>query len=185
MSREGRSQPVTPIASHGFVDPGPAPVGTTPPPATVIENDDRRKRLAVPQAIVLSGVLAGTVVTTSPSPPAPLIVPLDERGRRASLQLATVAHGYDNVVPTLPEIIESVNRQRWQAIPPLSISGVLATSFIVAFISPPKASVVEYDARRQRYPSLDPIALSAALHAVPGSIVSGTIPFRTLVGVGT
>lgn len=78
MSRLGRSQPIQPFSTHGFVDTSPAPPDTPARP-TVVENAYRRT-LPLP-ALAINGLYA---VTTAPvvGPPPPNVIPVDDRVRR-------------------------------------------------------------------------------------------------------
>lgn len=50
MSREGRSQPVQPYVTHGFLGNTPAN-GVLPPPPTIVDRVDQRARYAAPLTV--------------------------------------------------------------------------------------------------------------------------------------
>lgn len=164
MSRLGRSQPIQPFSSHGFVNPGPGPVGTTPRLPAVVENDDRRRKTLPLQPVIINGLyavaLAPTVIPPEPVVSVPPVRP------REWLRQPVVAHGFDDAAPQASQVFEPEDRRRrYWPLPPISISGVLA-SFLQLFVSPPPPVVVDVPRDRGRYRPLDPISISAALNSV-------------------
>jgi hypothetical protein len=136
MSRLGRSQPIQPAQWHGFVDPGPGPVGTTPARPIVIERE-RRRELA-PYPIFVNGLYAISPPATA-TPPLPLVVEQESRRWRAifapasSGPQALVAAAFALTV-TPPKPVFSVDRERAR---PLVPAAIIQHGFIQAGI--PKA----------------------------------------------
>lgn len=95
MSRLGRSQPVQPAAWHGFVDPGPAAVGTVPPRAVVVPHDPRPRQFYLRPLVPVATSAALGSVTVAPvvTPRGPFVVPLDERRRFLARLAPTITHG--------------------------------------------------------------------------------------------
>jgi hypothetical protein len=170
MSREGRSQPIQPVAQHGFVDPGPGPVGTTPPPVTVVPLiDERRRQYPTIQPIVVS---AAQYVTppAAPNPPVPVIVDrADQRVRYRPLD-PTVGHGFDEADPPTPTVVEPPARRSRPTPDPVVLTGALA-GLTPVFVAPPPAVVATPVVPRQA--PLQPVVLSGGL---AGVVVPPTVP---------
>lgn len=167
MSRLGRSQPVQPTAWHGFVDPGPGPVGTTPPQVTVVPLvDERRRQQPALTPVVLSGVLA-PVSAPAVFPPAPVVVAA-ERQRGVFLQ-PTVAHGLDEAAPPAPTVAEPDDRRRRSrpALDPVTLSGAFSVAPAPPAAAPPPPVNVDRADQRGRFKTPDPVALSGALFVTP------------------
>ena len=174
MSREGRSQPIQPFATHGFVDPGPGPVGTTPPPVTVVPliDERQRQRLTLP-SIVISGALLSVTAPTI-FPPESLIVPLAER-RRSLEEQPTAAHGFELESPPEPTVAEPDDRRRRFRLPldPIVISGVYA-GLPAPSALPPPPNIIPLN-ERGRFPVIPP-ATSIHGFSDPGPGPVGTTP---------
>lgn len=159
MSRLGRSQPIQPSAWHGFVDPGPGPVGTTPAKPIVVEQD--RRRIPPLPAVAINGLYALTTISVV-VPPRPLVVPQPERPRSVAPLQATAAHGFVNPGPgpvgTTPPPVASVDAERRKPKPTevISISGILAAGFVQPTVTPPGPYVITVDERRRFLAQLPP-----------------------------
>lgn len=159
MSRAGRSQPIQPFASHGFVDPGPGPVGTVPPRAVVVDSEDRRRRIPPQQPIIISGSLS-SFIPPSAAPPPPLSIDrADQRGRYRPLDpviLSAALAGFTSAptpTPPGPFVVPLEERKRFLAALPPTVSSGRDDS------DPPPPNVVEPDNRIRRIRLPDPVTL--------------------------
>lgn len=190
MSREGRSQPIQPRSSHGFADPGPAAVGTTPQRPTVIERERRRELALTP--ISINGLYALSLVTVT-TPPPPLVV---ELARRRELPLIPIAINglYAITLPTVtppPPLVVEQASARWRAIVAASSSGIqalVAAAFEATVLPPaPTQSVARESVRlpvpqpiSQHGPVADiPVPPEPEL-AVGGRVFAKRPPIRTV-----
>jgi hypothetical protein len=127
LSRLGRSQPVQPTAWHGWVDPGPGPVGTTPRRPLVVENDDRRRRTHPLPPVIINGAYALTIAPVV-LPVPPVVVQPPDRPRTVVAQ-PTATHGFAEIAPPRPLVVPQPDRR---AAPPPSLAAhgfVVATTF--------------------------------------------------------
>lgn len=182
MSRLGRSQPIPPFAAHGFVDPGPGPVGTTPANTVVIENDDRRRRTPPLQPVVINGLYA-TVLTLTVMPPFPTVAIFPDRPRSLSPLQPVSEHGFVDPGPgpvgTVPPPITNVDRVdqrvRYRPLDPYAVSAALLSVQLPAVL--PTGPFVVPLTERSR--------LLAALPTIShGFVDPGTRHRLLLLGVG-
>lgn len=164
MSRLGRSQPVQPIALHGFVDSGVGVPGTAPPAPVVVDRVDQRARYLPLPPIVVNGLLSTVAPPAADTPPAPVVTPLDERSRRRQTPDAIVLGGNAvpvappaTVSPPLPVIVPVDERARRPPAPPPFVSQTRDDSV------PPPPAVVEPARPRDRYRTPDPTVLTGPL----------------------
>jgi hypothetical protein len=161
MSREGRSQPVQPSAWHGFVGNVPAN-GVLPRPPVNVDRFDERRRYVPLVPVVVSGVLAPTLLFVAP--PRPQSVEQD--GRRSRFRAPpdpTVLNGLlaslvtaPTVTPPGPFVVPLDERRRFLSqLPPTVLHGA-------DLIDPPAPNVVEPDDRRRRRPTPDLTIITAA-----------------------
>jgi hypothetical protein len=160
VSREGRSQPIQPFTTHGFLGNVPAN-GVLPPAPIIVERE--RKRESTPVAISVNGLYAVQTQSTA-APPNPVFVALpDERRRRIVLDPIALSGankvnsgvGVPGTTPPGPFVVPIDERRRFlAAIPTTSIHGYDDAA-------PPEPTIVEADRRRPRTP--DPLQLSGVL----------------------
>src|SRR4051812_48583065 len=124
MSRLGRSQPVQPFATHGFLGNTPAN-GTLPGRILVVEPDDRRSKTPPLQAVVVVGKFVPPVTVT---PPAPVVVDrVDQRVRFRPLEPLVISGALLSVAPPAvtappaPYVIPIEERRRLLAVPNVTV----------------------------------------------------------------
>jgi hypothetical protein len=159
MSRLGRSQPIQPFSSHGFLGNVPAN-GVLPPAPVVVERE--RRRDSAPVAISVNGLYAiQAPVSAIPNPV--FVALIDERRRRVGLDPISFSGaskvssgvGTPGTTPPGPFVIPLDERRRFLAALPTT------SSHGYDDVEPPRATVVEGDRRRPRTP--DPLQLSGVL----------------------
>lgn len=166
MSREGRSQPIQPFASHGFLGNVPAN-GTLPRVAVVVENDDRRRRTPPLQPVIISAAYSAFAAPVV-FPPGPQFVAEPIRAKAANPVQPVVEHGFLGNTPangTTPPPVVNVDRVdqrgRYRPLDPIALSAALLG------ITPPAALptgpfVVPLDERRRFLAQLPPTILHGA-----------------------
>jgi len=181
MSRLGRSQPVQPTAWHGFVDPGPGPVGTVPPRVQVVPLDaDRHHLRAAPPAVIATHGPVGAPAVVSP--PAPFAVPLNEKPRARPLDSVVLSGALAGLTapPAFPPgatVVPLDQRSRLPVIPPpTSAHGFLDSGVGAPGTAPPPPFNLDRADQRARYRPLDPIALSGVLAALAAAPPPATPP---------
>jgi hypothetical protein len=204
MSREGRAQPIQPFATHGFLGNIPPNGVLPGVVTVVDSNDDRRRKTLPLPPVILNGLYsiqqAPTVAPPAPVnvnrddrrkpapdpvaehgfpadqylPPAPFVVPLEERRRFLAQLPPTVLRGYDNVEPPeevgAPElyVVEPDDKRRRRQTPdPISLLGVPVDQF-APFVKPPAPLIVFVPVDGRRYRPPDAIVI--------GSTIAATIP---------
>lgn len=190
MSRLGRSQPVQPSAWHGFVDPGPAAVGTVPPRAVVVPHDPRPRQFYVPQLspIVISGALT-SFPPAAVLPPAPVTVEVPRRASALNPLQPIATHGFVasgvGVPGTTPPASINVDRVdqrgRYRLLDPIAISAALRSVTAAPVVLPSGPFVVPLDERRRFLATLPP----TIMHGPVSDPTAADGNMRTLVGVGT
>lgn len=174
FDERGRRLPqLPPEATSGFVDPGPGPVGTTPPPTVNIDRVDRRPR--PPEPIALSGAQAATP-PPAVTPPAPFVVPLEERRRLLAQLPPTVKVGYDDVQPPEPNVVDpNDGKRRRGPTPDATVLGG-ASSFTPPTVVPTGPYVVPLTERSKLFAAL---GLPVVQHGpVPPPTVTPPAPFN-------
>jgi hypothetical protein len=158
-SHRRRYAPVQATAGNGLYAISPQQV-VTPPPLTIIDRQDQRARYLPLAPISLSAALASVTAAPTPAPPAPFVVPLEERKRFLAALPPNIGHGLDDPAPPPAETVEP-QRRRDLPVPPISISGVLASFPPAPFTAPPNPYV--YVPEGPRRPTPQPLFLSGAL----------------------
>lgn len=165
MSREGRAQPIQPVARHGFLGNTPAN-GVLPIPIVVVEPEDRRRqyRRRPPLDPIVQHGFLGNIPANGTLPPLPTNVPIyDERRRqRPALDPLEISGALSTVPPPVVTPPAPVNvdradqRVRYKPLDPLTLSGALNTQTGAA-LDPPTPVVVEpADRRHRRYVTQQP-----------------------------
>ena len=182
MSRLGRAQPIPPISWHGLSLPGPGPVGTTPPRPLVVDRVDQRVRYRPLDPLVYNSGLAAATVPAAPAatPPAPLVVPAQER--RRLLVPVEFSAGFDDVTGPRAVVVEPTRARRFAG-DSFSVNSALIAAGIAPFVQPPSPLNVDRVDQRVRYRPLDALVLSGVLIPFTPPPPTGT-PLRTLLGVG-
>lgn len=153
MSREGRSQPIQPFASHGFLGNVPAN-GTLPRVAVVVENDDRRRRTPPLQPVIISAAYSAFAAPVV-FPPEPQFVAEPIRAKAANPVQPVVEHGFLGNTPangTTPPPAVNVDRvdqrDRYRPLDPIALSAALL-GITPPAVLPTGPFVVPLDERRR------------------------------------
>ena len=180
MSRLGRSQPVQPTVWHGFVDPGPGPVGTVPPRVQVVPLDaDRHHLRAAPPAVIATHGPVGAPAVVSP--PAPLAVPLNEKPRARPLDAIVLSGVLGFTVPPTASppasFVVPLNERRFPVVPPsTSTHGFVDSGVGVPGTTPPEPVNVDRADQRDRYRALAPIAINGVLASLAAAPPAASPP---------
>lgn len=163
------------FSAHGFVDSGVGVPGTTPPPPASIDRVDQRGRYLPLPPITISAALQA-VTGSVPLPPAPFVVPLDERRRFLTALAADVLVGYDDADPPLPNVVEPDDRRRRRALAPdPTVLSAATTASTPPFIPPPGPFVVPLTERNRLLERLPTLTVSHGF-VDPGPAPVGTTP---------
>lgn len=186
MSRLGRSQPVQPFATHGFLGNTPAN-GVLPGRILVVEPEDRRsqyRRRPPLDPVVLHGFL-GNVPANGVLPLssyAPKFVPLDKLVVDAVS--VGVARGFVDTTPPPPPVVLEIKPEdrlrqigRRPALDPIvGKHGFLGNTPANGVLPPPPTVVPLIDERRRQRPTLDPTLVGAARFVAPPATVAPQPP---------
>jgi hypothetical protein len=162
VSRLGRSQPIQPFSSHGFLGNVP-PNGVLPGRVVVVENDERQlRRRRLPEPVSINGLYAISVAQTIAPPPSQFVAE-PERGK-ARLPVPPVAvHGLldsgvgvPGITPPASVNLDRPDRPRNVAPQPTVDSGFDDST-------PQQPEVFEPEDRRRRYWPLPSISVSGVL----------------------